>query len=246
MKIRRRNRRNLNPRDRIRELIPEVTNGDVGLISEALTMSMTSPERMWALLQAIRYLEENQIQGDFVECGVWRGGSSFLMAKALRALGREDRTLWLFDTFDGMVEPTEKDTTFDGHAAEVLLERDQDKRETSHIWAIASEAEVQANMARSGYPMNRINLVKGDVRSTLGEGVFRSVALARLDTDWYESTKHELEVLMPLMASGGIVIVDDYGHWSGSKQAVDEWLREASWKPLVSRIDYTGRLWVMP
>lgn len=234
------------PEDFIRKLIPEASEADIRLIREALSISMTSVERLWALLQAVRYLEANGIEGDFVECGVWRGGSSFLMAKALHGLASEDRAIWLFDTFQGMVKPTEHDTALDGQPAEKLLDRDKDKREESYIWAIAGEEEVKRNMAASGYPMGLINLVKGDVIETLQRDSLPRVALARLDTDWYESTKHELNEIMPCMTPGGVVIVDDYGHWSGSKKAVDEWFLEAGWKPLVSRIDYTGRMWVMP
>ena len=245
MKFRRRARVR-NSEDSIERLIPEASETDKEIIREALTMSMTSVERLWALLQAVRYLEANGIGGDFIECGVWKGGSSFLMAKALQGLESEERAIWLFDTFEGMVEPTEKDRALDGKAAEVLLDRDRDRREESHIWAIASESEVRTNMAASGYPMRLVNLVKGDVKDSVRRESLPTVALARLDTDWYESTKHELTEIMPRMAHGGVVIVDDYGHWSGSKQAVDEWLSEADWKPLVTRIDYTGRMWVMP
>ena len=245
MKFRRRARVR-NSEDSIERLIPEASETDKEIIREALTMSMTSVERLWALLQAVRYLEANGIRGDFVECGVWKGGSSFLMAKALQGLESEERAIWLFDTFEGMVEPTEKDRALDGKAAGMLLDRDRDRREESNIWAIAGESEVRTNMAASGYPMRLVNLVKGDVKDSVRRGSLPTVALARLDTDWYESTKHELTEIMPRMAPGGVVIVDDYGHWSGSKQAVDEWLSEADWKPLVSRIDYTGRMWVMP
>lgn len=231
--------------DSIRAAIPEASETDIALISQALTISLTGPERLWALLHSVRYLEANEISGDFVECGVWKGGSSFLMAKALQMLG-SDRNLWLFDTFDGMVEPTEKDIALDGSSAKVLMERDKDRKKTSDIWAIAPESEVRDNMARSGYPLKQINFVRGDVKDTLQSETLRSVALARLDTDWYESTKHELAMIMPRMVSGGVVIVDDYGHFSGSRQAVDEWLREAKLHPLLNRIDYTGRVWIMP
>lgn len=232
--------------DSIKQAIPEASETDIALISEALIISMTGPERLWALLQSVRYLEANEISGDFVECGVWKGGSSFLMAKALQMLGGADRNLWLFDTFNGVVEPTERDIALDGTSAKVLMERDKDRKKTSDIWAIAPETEVRDNMSRSGYPLRQISFVRGDVKDTLQSETLPPVALARLDTDWYDSTKHELAMIMPSMVSGGVVIVDDYGHFSGSRQAVDEWLREANLKPLLNRIDYTGRLWIMP
>ena len=68
------------------------------------------------------------------------------------------------------------------------------------------------------------------------------IALLRLDTDWYESTKHELEHLYPLLVSGGVIIIDDYGHWKGAKKAVDEYIKDNNLPLLLNRIDYTGRI----
>ena len=246
MIVRRRRKGPVDRRKQLKSLIPEATESDIHLLVKSSKISMTSAERLWALLQAVRYVEANQIPGDFVECGVWRGGSSFLMASALMQLGSETRNLWLFDTFEGMVAPTEKDFSTSGIPARDLLNIERKNKEESLVWAVASETEVLENMQASGYPKHKVRLVKGDVCETLNANLIDKVAIARLDTDWYDSTRHELETLMPKMAQHGVVIVDDYGHWSGSKQAVDEWLRDSEWKPLMNRIDYTGRLWIAP
>lgn len=227
-------------------LFPEASKGEIEDLLKAQEISMTSPERLWGLSRAVSYLTANQIPGDFVECGVWRGGSSFLMAQTLARLGRFERNIWMFDTYEGMVPPSRFDKANDGRTASSILKAEEGSKAGSIVWAVSPFEEVEANMSRSGYPKGQIHLVKGDVRDTLSNSAPREVALARLDTDWYESTRHELEVLMPRMVKGGVVIVDDYGHWSGSRKAVDEWVAANDWKPLAHRLDYTGRIWTVP
>jgi O-methyltransferase len=234
------------PAPSLRDKFPEARDWELNLIRAAQPITMTSSERLWALLQAVSYLEANDIGGDFVECGVWKGGSSFLMAGTLVHLGSASRRIFLFDTFGGMPPPTDKDGDNAGRSAQKILKSEAGEKNSSLVWAVAGKSEVQQNMLRSGYPSDKVMLIQGDVRDTLETQAPRRVALARLDTDWYESTKHELDVLMPRMAPGGVVIIDDYGHWSGSRTAVDEWLAGCGFSPLISRIDYTGRLWIMP
>jgi hypothetical protein len=91
-----------------------------------------------------------------------------------------------------------------------------------------------------------VNLVKGPVESTIPATIPDQLAILRLDTDWYESTKHELDHLYPRLVSGGILIIDDYGHWQGARQAVDEYFARQNLKPLLSRIDYTCRIMIKP
>jgi hypothetical protein len=114
------------------------------------------------------------------------------------------------------------------------------------LWCNASIEDVQANMARSSYPSQRIHLVKGPVESTIPGVAPDDIALLRLDTDWYESTRHELEHLFPRLVPGGVLIIDDYGHWQGARQAVDEYLAKSDVPILLNRVDYTGRIAVIP
>lgn len=206
---------------------------------------MTSAERLWALIRAVRYVVDNAIPGDFVECGVWRGGSAMAIALTLKDLGAE-RQLWLYDTFAGMTAPTGNDVQAGtGKSAGHLLSRAR-KDESNKVWCIASLDDVTANMASTAYPPERVVYRVGDVAETLLDARPAEIALLRLDTDWYESTKVELEVLFPLLRPGGVCIVDDYGHWEGARQAVDEYLGAHQLKPLLHRIDDTGRIFIKP
>lgn len=200
--------------------------------------TMTSVERMYALYQAVVYVAKHNIPGCFAECGVWRGGSAMLIARTLQHLGITDRQLYLYDTYEGMSEPTENDLDIKGGKATDLL-KTQDKSEASSVWCYASIEDVSANMLSTGYPRERVTLVKGMVEDTIpAQAPSGNIALLRLDTDWYESTLHELEHLYPQLNREGVLIIDDYGHWQGCRKAVDEYFEGK--KMLFNRIDYTG------
>jgi hypothetical protein len=177
------------------------------------------------------------IPGDVVECGVWRGGVSMAMASRLSMAGQA-KDLYLYDTFDGMSEPTENDVAPSGQKAEVLL-KNLAKDEQNHIWAFAPIDKVRSNVESVGYPAEKIKFVKGKVEETIPETMPEKIALLRLDTDWYESTKHELLHLYPLLVSGGVLILDDYGYWAGARKAVDEFFETLNAKPELN-IVYDG------
>jgi predicted O-methyltransferase YrrM len=205
---------------------------------------MTSSERVYGLLKSIEYISKNNIHGELVECGVWRGGSSMAMAYMLRHLENYEKELFLFDTFAGMTAPKDIDIELNsGLSAKVLL-RTPPKKNDRDIWCIASYEDVSENMKQTGYPMGKIHLIKGDILKTLKLNAPKHISLLRLDTDWYESTKCELEILYPRLVSGGICIIDDYGHWAGAKKAVDEYFLENNIHPLLIPIDYSGRIFV--
>lgn len=205
--------------------------------------TMTSIERMYSLYMAVRYVVRNQIAGDFVECGVWRGGSSMMIALTLNLLNEQKRKIYLYDTFEGMSEPTEADRDFLGRKADRLLEENQDRKETS-VWCLAGIEDVTRNLVSTGYPKENIMFVKGKVEETLPNKMPARISLLRLDTDWYESTRHELIYLYPQLEKDGVLIIDDYGHWEGCKKAVDEYFSDK--RILLNRIDYTGRIAVKP
>ena len=202
--------------------------------------TMTSPERVLALRLSVEYVLQNQIEGDIVECGVWKGGSMMVVAQTLRDSGIGTKNLYLFDTFKGMPAPTEKDVSFDGMLAADLMR--ESPKESSSVWALGSLDEVRRNLLSTGYPAERISFVKGRVEETIPKQAPAQIALLRLDTDWYESTYHELLHLYPRLSPGGVLIIDDYGHWAGAKKAVDEYFAEHNLHPLLHRIDYTGRI----
>jgi hypothetical protein len=204
--------------------------------------TMTSDERLVTLSRAIDYIEENNIDGDIIECGVWKGGSMMLAALKLIELKNTRRKLFLFDTFEGMTEPLEIDKlATEGKTAKAFLEQ-QEIGDDNNIWCISSLEEVKENFESIPYPKNNIYFIKGKVEETLPYKGIKKIAVLRLDTDWYESTKHELETLFDKLEKGGVLIIDDYGHWTGAKQAVDEFIKKNEIKIFLNRIDYTGRL----
>jgi len=209
------------------------------IFNQVQPFTLTGAERIRAVVEAVEYLVANNIPGDFVECGVWRGGSLMAALEALRRLGRTNRRVWLFDTFSGMTDPGTEDTSVFG---EVASEMQNEFRQKGEKWCFASLADVQANLNSIGYPEELLKFVVGTVEETLTRETPSEIALLRLDTDWYTSTKLELDVLYPKLVKKGILIIDDYGHWRGAKRAVDEFFAAQEYRPLLNRVDYTCRL----
>jgi hypothetical protein len=232
-------------RDDSRTLPKDFGDGDIEIIRRVRSLTMTSPERIWSLIQATRYVVGANVPGAIVECGVWKGGSMMAVALALMELNAQSRDLYLFDTFEGMTRPGDRDVDLSGNAAGRTFEKRKLSQDSSD-WAYATMNEVRNAMAGTNYDAERIHLIKGKVEDTIPASAPDEIALLRLDTDWYESTKHELVHLFPRLARGGILIVDDYGHWQGCKEAVDEYVRSHNVKIFLSRIDYAGRLAVKP
>lgn len=204
--------------------------------------TMTSPDKLYGLILAVRHVVKHQIPGDIVECGVWRGGSMQATARTLLEAGDTSRHLYLFDTFEGMPAPTEEDLRHDGQSAADLLAANE---RTARVWAAASLEDVQDGMSRFPYPQERIHYVPGMVEDTVPGKAPEAISVLRLDTDWYASTKHELETLYPRLVSGGILIIDDYAWWEGSRKAVDEFLERTGEQLLLLRIS-SGRIAVKP
>jgi len=221
---------------------PDFDQWHIDIIQQVRPYTMTSPERLYGLIEAVKYVVENNIQGDLVECGVWKGGSMMTIALTLKKLGNTDRELHLYDTYAGMTAPTDADKSFQGEGADHLLQQEIGMKEESVIWAYSSLAEVRKNVLSTGYPENKIHFIEGDVLQTIPAKIPSNIALLRLDTDWYESTRHEMIHLYPLLNSGGVLIIDDYGFWRGSRQAVDEYITEHQPGLLLNRMDDTGRI----
>jgi O-methyltransferase len=227
--------------DRLEATHPDLEPEFAEVFGLAKPFTMTSVERMYALWQAVRQIHATQVPGDIVECGVWRGGSSLLAARTLERLGDDSRTIWLYDTFEGMSEPTERDVSLTGDR---VADRWSSLREDPNdpVLCYADLPDVKATMAHSDYPSERIRYVQGKVEDTIPADSPESIALLRLDTDWYESTRHELEHLYPRLAVGGVLILDDYGDWQGARDATDEYFAGLPDAPLLQRIDQTGRI----
>jgi hypothetical protein len=223
-----------------------VSADDERIVRAALPFTMTSAARLIALVDAVRYCVARDVPGAFAECGVWRGGSVLAMLLTLQSLGRTDRDVYLYDTFEGMTEPTEHDVSaLDPPALETWrAAQERNGRPWAEVFGpdAFDEDAVRRTVLSSGYPPERVHLVRGAVEQTIPAHAPGDLALLRLDTDWYESTRHELEHLYPALARGGVLIIDDYGHWDGARRAVDEYFSTLAPPLLLNRIDYTGRV----
>jgi O-methyltransferase len=204
--------------------------------------TMTSRDKLFGLITAVRYVTQHGISGDIVECGVWRGGSMQAAARTLLSLDDTSRDLYLFDTYEGMPPPGDEDERPDGTSASELL---KSAAKTSKLWAVASLDDVQQGFSEVGYPPERVHFIKGMVEDTVPDAAPEHISILRLDTDWYNSTRHELEHLYPRLASGGVLIIDDYGYWRGSAKAVDEFIEGTGERLLLLRAS-TGRIAVKP
>ena len=217
---------------------------DREIVERSLPYSVAGVPRMMALIEAVRYCVRAEVPGALAECGVWRGGSVLAMILTLRDLGVSDRDVHLYDTFGEMPDPGEVDGSR-VHGSPFITWREGRRRvpQLPHPpdpWV--SERAVREVVAKTGYPGERVRFVPGRVEETLPGEAPERLALLRLDTDWYESTKHELVHLYPRLSAGGVLIVDDYGEFEGCRRAVDEYFAERGEHLLLSPIDYTGVL----
>lgn len=221
------------------EFAPELSEFDRQTIKLALPSTMTSPLRLQALVKSVRYVARYKIPGAVVECGVWRGGSMFAVARTLLDAGLDDRELFLFDTFSGMPSPDANDyRARDGRAAAALLSNPLQFRTR----AVAGLDVVKRTMKSSNFDERRTHYVVGKVEQTVPEAAPPQIAILRLDTDWYSSTLHELEHLFSRLSRGGVLIIDDYGWWAGARKAADEFLARLEEPVLLQVIDDTGRI----
>ena len=208
---------------------PDFNELDIRIFRAVEDFTMTTAIRVHAIIQAVKYILKNKIDGDLVECGVWKGGSIMAMALALKELGDTRREIYLYDTFSGMSTPTNVDISYNGASAQIGL-------------LYSSLEEVKSNVYSIGYPNDKFHFIQGKVEDTIPENIPEKIALLRLDTDWYESTKHELLHLFPLLSNKGVIIIDDYGQWQGARKAVDEYILENKLCILLNRIDYSCRI----
>jgi O-methyltransferase len=214
----------------------------IALYDRVRPYTLTSPARVKVLYDSIQHIMLNNISGSIVECGVWRGGSMMAVAYTLMNFDITDRNLYLFDVFeDAMPRATDCDVTRDG-----ICLKDTTSQIRASYWNFATESEVRENMNKTGYPDIQIHFVRGPVEQTLPNWAPDQCALIRLDTDLYESTKHELQCLYPRLAVGGILIIDDYGSHEGVKKAVDDFNKTLAQPLFLVRVDEAGRVAVKP
>jgi len=191
--------------------------------------TITSVARMRKLHESVIYLNENNINGAYIECGVFKGGS--VMNMALTQLKFDKKVhIYLYDTFEGMTPEGDCDINYQGVSASKIL-RNPNKR------CVCSLEQVKKNMSLTGYPEKYLHYCKGDITVTFQSGIPERISLLRLDTDWYESTKAGLEVFYPKLVNGGVLIFDDYGYWRGSRKATDDYFMSIGVNPILEPID---------
>jgi hypothetical protein len=239
-------RHQASPPSESEQILKLASESDRGIVAQAVPYTMTGVLRLLSLIDAVRYCAQRPVAGAFAECGVWRGGSVLAMILTLQELGVGDRDIYLYDTFEGMTEPTELDTSQLEDGA--LDQWRKAERNHARPWAELfderdfNEESVRLLLRDTGYPVERLHFVRGPIEETVPGAAPDHLALLRLDTDWYESTKHELVHLFPRLRPGGVLIIDDYGHWQGARRAVDEYFDTEHPPLLLNRIDYTGRI----
>ena len=197
-------------------------------------------------MQSFKYIINNRIDGDFVECGVWKGGNLILLQKLIEKYEIKNKKIFGFDTFDGMQEPSDIDIDCWGNKIKNVLQAQKKNKDIDNIWSFSPIEDVRNNFFKNTTKNNNLILIKGKVEDTLPRlndpnttepnKISEKISILRLDTDWYESTKIELEILYPRLVIGGVLIIDDYGYCQGAKKAVDEYFKDKMiWMHYVDR-----------
>ena len=223
------------------DFFPDMEKEFFEIANKCKPYTMTSVERLYSVYKSVEYAVKNNIEGDYVECGVWKGGSSMMIALSLLKNNCTDKKIYLYDTYEGMTEPTGNDLKYTLSSAENKYKQSINS-ESGSDWCRSEIDEVKENLYSTGYPKENIIFVKGKVEDTIPETLPDKIALLRLDTDWYESTLHEMVHLYPLLSEKGVLIIDDYGYWLGCRKAIDEYFQENNIQILLNRIDLTGRI----
>tara|TARA_Y100000996_G_scaffold307319_1_gene244092 strand:- start:366 stop:1145 length:780 start_codon:yes stop_codon:yes gene_type:complete len=224
--------------------IVEAKEDEINLLNSSAKYSMTSLARRWALINSIKYIKNRKIEGDFVECGVWKGGN-LIIFNNLNNKYELKKKIYGYDTFTGMSEPTIYDDNFLNVNAKKEWERNKQENDINlsfNCYSSINEVKNNIKDSSSKNSLANINFIQGKVEDTLliKENLPDKISILRLDTDWYESTKIELEILYPKLSNGGVLIIDDYGQWKGSRKAVDEYFQNQS--VVMHYIDFSCRM----
>jgi hypothetical protein len=218
-------------------------------VARVLPETMLSPRRLFNAWDVVRAVERDGVPGAIVECGVWSGGSVGLMALASARYGDGIRPVHLFDSFEGLPQPSPHDQEvlddFHREHTAVPLDHGGDPRALLAIGACrgAGAAEVRRFLERRlGIPRARLRFWEGWFQETVpgAAASIGPIAVLRLDGDWYESTRTCLEGLYDAVVPGGYVIIDDYGTFTGCRTATDEFFAARGLSPRLIPIDGDG------
>jgi O-methyltransferase len=217
----------------VRTLPFDEAKRNLGLDWPAAAETMIGMQRLTSLQRCVETILAENIPGDLVECGVWRGGACILMRAVLAVYGDEERCVWVADSFEGVPPP---DT--DNYAADENLRLDL----SADVLAV-SEVDVKANFKRYGMLDDRVRFLPGWFKNTLPGAPIDRIALLRLDGDLYESTIQALDALYPRLSVGAFCIIDDYYAIDACRQAVTEYRNRHRISAEIIDIDGTGVLW---
>ena len=187
-------------------------------------LSSKKVEFFLTLENILDYLVSNKIDGEIVECGVFKGANCRFICDYLKTNGLEDKKIYLYDTFEGMPRASSEDININSKKNyNEFLDNNSKSSSLKNFYRYENINNVEKNLLSTNYDKNKIFFIKGLVEETIPKKIPEKICLLILDTDYYKSTKHELNHLYPLLIKGGIIIIDDYGTWSGVKKAVDEY-----------------------
>jgi O-methyltransferase len=191
--------------------------------------TMCCNTRLYALYKAIKSLENQNLPGDIVECGTAQGGSAALMGLTLKSINA-NRTMWVFDSFEGIPAPSDNDP-------------DQDIAK-NYIGSFRGDYTAVESLFSKLNILPKTRLVKGLFQDSLSTAEIKNIALLHIDGDWYDSIMVCLECLYDNVSVGGIIQFDDYGYWKGARKAVHDFMNRYDLNDQLIVIDYEGRQWV--
>jgi O-methyltransferase len=217
----------------VREYPFDERKRNLGLDWPAAAETMIGMQRLTSLQRCVETVLADDIPGDLIECGVWRGGACILMRAVLAVYGDEKRNVWVADSFLGVPPPDKENYIADENlrldlAADVLA---------------VSEADVKANFKRYGLLDGHVRFLAGWFKDTLPDAPIGSISLMRLDGDLYESTIQALDSLYPRLSAGGFCIIDDYHAINACRQAVTDYRDRHEITAEITEIDGTGIFW---
>ncbi len=194
--------------------------------------TMVGRLRLEQVRSCVESVLADDVPGDLIETGVWRGGVTILMRGILAAWGDAERSVWVADSFEGLPVPDVASYPADaGH-------------DLSHVDTLAVSADqVRAAFERYDLLDERVHFIEGWFRDTLPSAPVEKLAVLRLDGDLYESTIDALSALYPKLSIGGYVIVDDYGAWEPCRRAVDDYRAAHGITDEITAVDWTGVHW---
>lgn len=193
--------------------------------------TMIGLKRLDNIQHCIETVLNENIEGDLIETGVWRGGASIFMRAVLAAYGIEDRKVFVADSFEGLPKPD-------------VEKYPADKDDGHHLitYLAVSQEEVENNFRKYSLLDEQVVFLKGWFKDTLPQAPINKLSILRLDGDMYGSTMDSLEYLYSKLSKGGFCIIDDYA-LPGCKSAVDDYRKKYSINSELKKIDWTGRYW---